>query len=263
MGGSHCRVPTPAPSHPVLVIAHRGFSAEAPENTLAAFRMARAAGADAVELDVTTSRDGEVVVLHDPKVDRTTNGRGKVAELTWKELRALDAGSWFDRRYAGERIPTLEEVLRLLGPTGLLINIEIKREAAPGIEEKVSELVRRAGLSERVVVSSFDHPRVVRMREIAPRLVTAVLVGRASLTGPSPAAAARGAGAPMLVAQHRALNPEAVKEARRLGLKVWAYTVDATKDMKRMLGLGVDGIVTNHPDRLRALLQEISGAQGR
>jgi glycerophosphoryl diester phosphodiesterase len=246
-----------------LVIAHRGFSGQAPENTLAAFRMAQAAGADAVELDVTTSKDGEVVVIHDPKVDRTTNGRGKVADLTLKELLALDAGSWFDRRYAEERIPTLEEVLRLLGPTGLLINIEIKKEAALGTEEKVSELVRRAGLLERVVVSSFDHPRVVRVREIAPRLVTAVLVGRASLAGPSLAAAARDAGARMLVAQHRALTLEAVEEARRLGLKVWAYTADSTRDMKRMLGLGVDGIVTNHPDRLRALLQELSGAQGR
>src|SRR5262245_4017798 len=159
----------------VEVIAHRGFSGIAPENTLAAIRAALEAGADRVEVDVLVTRDGVPVLLHDADLDRTTNGRGPVAARTLADVRALDAGGWFDARFTGERVPTLAEALEFCRGR-ILLNLEIKseavedREAPAGVEAAVVEAIRRARAPAEVVVSSFDPRALVRVRRLFPEL---------------------------------------------------------------------------------------------
>src|SRR5690606_29171611 len=140
-----------------LIIAHRGASAFAPENTMAAFRLAKELGADGIELDVMLSADGNLVVIHDQSVERTSNGQGKVNEMSWNELGTLDAGSKFDIRFNGEPIPLLEQVFEELGGH-FLINVELKNYATSRdqLTEKVIDLIRKMGLIESVVLFSFN-----------------------------------------------------------------------------------------------------------
>ncbi|WP_461211394.1 glycerophosphodiester phosphodiesterase [Desulfocurvus sp. DL9XJH121] len=149
-----------------LCWAHRGYSARCPENTLPAFRAALDAGVHGVELDVNLSRDGELVVIHDETLDRTTSGAGPVAALTLAELKGLDAGSWFGPDFAGVRLPTLEEALDVLGGK-LLVNIEIKpeaRRAGADVERRVLETLAARGLKDSVIISSFDYMALIRLR---------------------------------------------------------------------------------------------------
>jgi glycerophosphoryl diester phosphodiesterase len=162
-----------------IVIAHRGFSAEAPENTLVAVRAAIAAGADMVEVDVTLTADGEVVVIHDDTLDRTTDGSGPVADHTLEQLLRLDAGSWFARRFRGERIPTLAQVLDEVRGR-ILINVEIKPEAVGeevegGIAERVVKLIEERDMRNQVIVSSFEPRALQQIDEIDPEIATASL----------------------------------------------------------------------------------------
>ena len=152
-----------------LIYAHRGASAYAPENTLEAFRMAMEMGADGVELDVHLSKDGELMVIHDDTVDRTTDGHGHVRDMTLEELKALDARNGMDA-YPGVKIPTLREVYALLQPTGAMVNIEVKTTETfyPGIEEKLLELEREMGMVGRTVYSSFNHYTIANLRKLDP-----------------------------------------------------------------------------------------------
>lgn len=157
-----------------LCWAHRGYSANHPENTLAAFEAALDAGAEGIELDVALSSDGELVVIHDETLDRTTDGEGPVSALTLDELRALDAGSWFAPEFAGQRLPLLSEVLDLVGGK-MLVNIEIKPEAArvPAevpVEQQVVDLVRERGVMDSVIISSFDYMILIRLRGLDENL---------------------------------------------------------------------------------------------
>ncbi len=231
----------------VLNIAHRGASADFPENTLAAFDAAMRAGADVCELDVQKSADGALVVIHDDTVNRTTDGRGKVASMTLAELKRLDAGSWRGREHAGERIPTLDEVFNLIEGRCTL-NIELK---ARGIEEQVCWIIRERSAERTALVSSFDWDVLTRVRKIAPEIRIGVLADRA----PSR----------MLTAASRAnawaINPaaklvkvELCATAHRLGYQVYTWTVDDCEEMRRLIAIGVDGIMTNAPARLRSLL---------
>lgn len=161
----------------VLNFAHRGASAQASANTLSAFRLAAELGADGVELDVQLSRDGEVVVIHDFTVDGTTNGSGAVVEKTLTELQTLDAGSWFDAAFAGERIPTLQEVMDAVGHR-LLMNIEIKLPftlANTGLEAEVVRLIEDNGLVDRVLISSFHPLTLRRVKSLNRRIPTGLL----------------------------------------------------------------------------------------
>lgn len=242
-----------------LIIAHRGASGEAPENTLAAFDAAARAGADGVELDVAMCASGDVVVIHDDTIDRTTNGSGRVRDMTLETLRLFDAGRWFDTRYAGEVIPTLADVLDLVGET-MLVNIEIKTASIKdeGLEDGVINLVRHRGLVERVLISSFNPVSLWRMRRRAPEL------RRALLTAPNlPFMLA--SGWPATFVQPHALHPHhsqveeaLVRRAHAKGRKVNAWTVDDPDEMRRLCHLGVDGIITNYPARLRSVLDQLA-----
>ncbi len=231
-----------------LVIAHRGASASAPENTLAAFRKALEAGADMIELDVRFSLDRHPVVIHDHTLGRTTDGTGEVAALPLRRLRSLDAGSWFSPSFSGEAIPTLREVCRLVAPTGagMLIEIKAERGLPPDFAELLLAVVDQESMRTRSILQSFDHRAVRRLREIDPGLGLALLFDSAER---DPALFASAAGVGMVALHWRLFNRRIAAEAARLGLGVLVWTVNRERDMQRMMSLGVDGIITNHPDR--------------
>ncbi|HEX2980113.1 MAG TPA: glycerophosphodiester phosphodiesterase family protein [Anaerolineaceae bacterium] len=232
-----------------LVFAHRGASAHAPENTLSAFKLALAQGAPAMELDAKVTKDGQVIVMHDPSVDRTTNGHGLVKDLTLAELRELDAGSSFSPAYRGECVPTLEEVFAELGKK-FFINVELTNYTTPndGLVGKVVELVRRMDLAGYVMFSSFNPTNLARARQLLP----GVPLGYLTLD--------KQAGSLLtsvlrLFTPHEALhpnlndvNPQRVEKVHRSGRKMFVYTVNAPEDMRRILRDGVDGFFTDDPE---------------
>jgi len=229
-----------------FVWAHRGASAEAPENTLVAFVAAEAAGADGIELDVHLSRDGVPVVIHDATVDRTTSGHGAVARLSLDELRRLDAGSWFSRRFAGEPVPTLEEVLHW-AEGRLWLNLEIKEYVAG---QAILELLPRYPRA-RILVSSFDHKLLAALRRLDPELPLGFLVESVFW---------RGAVRRAVAARAESLNPRydlvsrpLLAACRRHGLAVYPWTVDAPQRVAGLARQGVDGIFTNDPLQVVAL----------
>lgn len=238
-----------------LVIAHRGASAAAPANTIAAFEKAVALGADGIEFDVHLSADRVPVVIHDYAVDTTTDGSGLVSEMTLAQLKQLDAGAYFDPSFTGERIPTLEEVLQAFGDR-LLLNIELKSTSKRdnGLERAVIALVEERDLASRVLFSSFNPLSLRRAKKIAPHILAGLLYA------PDLALYLRRAWLAFLF-PHEARHPEHTMVdarymawARRRGYRVNAWTVDAPDEMRRLIDLGVDGIITNVPDLLRDVL---------
>jgi glycerophosphoryl diester phosphodiesterase len=232
----------------IFVWAHRGASALAPENTLAAFRAAEAAGADGLELDVQLSRDGVPMVLHDETLDRTSDGRGPVAERPLEQLKRLDAGSWFSADFAGEKIPTLQEALHW-GGSRLRFNIEIKDSAAG---QAVLELSRSYAQAS-IVVSSFDHDLLQRLRCAAPNLPLAFLGGNPDWVTAVERAAA--CAAESFNPRYDYLSAEMVIDCHRRGLAVYPWTVDAVAELKHCRRLGVDGVFCNNPGQVLAWLQ--------
>jgi glycerophosphoryl diester phosphodiesterase len=239
------------------IYAHRGDSAGAPENTLAAFRRALESGADGVELDVHLCATGEVVVVHDYGLARTTGLDAQVEHTPWSTIRALDAGSWYEPRFAGERVPLLAEVFSALG-NRVHYDVEIKwtpRGIGP-LEERVVREIERHGLGAHCVVSSF-HPIAVRaVHRIEPALPTAVIYsGRA----PMPFYLRRGQGrhlskSRILKPEHTLVNDRTIRRSVRQGLAVFAWTVDDPAEAHRLASLGVHGIITNDPGRILAAL---------
>ncbi len=235
------------------LIAHRGFSSRAPENTMAAFGMAVEFGADGLEFDVHLSKDGEVVICHDERVDRTTDGQGWIKDFSWPELQRLDAGSWFGTEFSGARIPRLSELLEMVTDTRLLINIELKTNifTYPGIEEKVIRLVQNFGIVNRCIISSFNHYSLVRVGAILPELKTGALYD-ADLFKPWEYATTFGATA--LHPEHHSVTPEMVRAAHDRGLQVNPWTVNEPAHIERMIAAGVDALITNYPERAKQLL---------
>lgn len=241
---------------PREVVAHRGFSAVVPENTLAAIARAIAAGADGCEFDVYRCRDGAVVLMHDATVDRTTGGRGKVTELTLAELKQLDAGQWKAAEYAGEKVPTLEEALQLLKDSGCQAVVEIKME---GISQQVVDAVRAAGMLDQATVIAFSKEVVRDVRRLAPELRCAWLcspkpAGSAAEQAAWLAAQAAECGTNLLDLNYGALSPQLLDELRRRGLTVWAWTVNDPPVIQALAAWGVVSVTTDHPDRARAVL---------
>lgn len=231
-----------------VIFAHRGASAYAPENTLASFELALRQGTDAIELDAKLTRDDQVVVIHDQTVDRTTEGSGRVKELTLAEMRKLDAGSHFDVAFKGEPVPTLDEVFKAVGQL-TYINVELTNYSSvtDKLPEKVAMLVRKHKLARRVIFSSFNPIALIRIR----RLVPEAPVGLLALPGKS-GAWARGfpgrlIGYHALHPEHNDVTPTLVKNAHRRGHRVFTYTVNREEDMRRLLGMEVDGIFTDDP----------------
>lgn len=246
----------PSASGRPLVMGHRGAAGHAPENTLAAFERGLSLGADVLECDVHLTRDGRLAVIHDDTVDRTTNGHGPVASHSLAELQSLDAGAWRGPEFTGQRVPALEEVLDLARGRGR-VAVEIKRgqNSRPGIEDAVVRTVERSGMVEDVLVISFDHPAVSRVRQLCPRVAGGILY---STRPADPIAVARAFDAQVLLPRWTLVSPEDVEEAHRAGLLVLPWTVNEPEQMAQLLALGVDGLGTDYPDRLRAVVDRLT-----
>jgi glycerophosphoryl diester phosphodiesterase len=232
------------------VIAHRGASAAAPENTMAAFRKAAAMGAECIETDLHLSRDGRLVVMHDATLARTTNGDGLVKNFTFAELRKLDAGSWFSEEFKGERIPVVEDLLDFAGQTDLSLYLEIKGGAGYGVERSVISALRDRKESKASVVLCFDGSVLDRIHQL-DRLVMTGLLFEAG--GEDMVKEAVRVGARQIGPRGDCVTPALIEDAHRRGLKVVAWTIDEPVQMRALAAAGVDGIMTNHPGRLVAV----------
>ena len=231
-----------------LIVGHRGACAHAPENTLAAFRLAADQGAHAIELDAKLSADRQVMVIHDRTVDRTTNGKGAVNELTLAKMKTLDAGSFFGAQFAGEPIPTLEEVFDTVGQR-VLINVELTNYASPldNLVARVADLVRNFHLEERILFSSFHPVNLYRASQLLPEVPRAILTepGRGGWWARS--------------LMMRPVAPEAVnpyfsdatafyiQRQHENGRRVYVWTVNSPDEMTRLVRDGADGIITDDP----------------
>lgn len=231
-----------------IILGHRGAKKYAPENTLAAFHLALEQGADGVELDAKLSADGVVVVHHDTTLDRTTNGKGKLAHHTFAQLRALDAGSFFAEQFRGEKIPTLEEVFESIGKRAI-INVELTNYSTPRdrLVEKVCELVKRHALQKSVIFSSFFAGNLTKAARFLPEVPRGLLtqVGLLGLWG-------RSFG--FNFGDYAALHPfltdvtaQTVQRVHRLKRTINVWTVNAEEDIRRLMSWGVDGLITDDP----------------
>ena len=231
----------------MLNIAHRGASGTFPENTLSAFRAAIDAGADMCELDVQLTRDGAVVVIHDDTVERTTDGKGEVAKLTLEELKRLDAGAKFKgSAIKGERIPTLDEVFSVTsGKCGL--NIELK---AGGVENLVAQIMQARNAFGDSIVSSFDWDYLKKIQQLHFNIRVGLLAEEKPVDLMMNAVAMR---AHSINPRWDMVTADLCKAAHERGLKVYTWTVDADARMRALIECGVDGIMTNFPERLRTV----------
>jgi len=234
-----------------LVIAHRGASADAPENTIAAFELALEQEADGIELDVHLSADEHPVVIHDFTLERTTDGAGPVSDHTVRELKRLDAGGWRDRRFRGQRVQTLQEVLERFRDRARFW-VELKGGSAlyPGIEERVVSLLEIYDVVDRALVQSFDHEAIARIRATSPEIRVGALVAQAPLD----AALLRPGAANAICPGAHLLTEEVLSAIRGAGLECYVWTVNEPAQMDRLVGWGVNGIITDRPGVLRARL---------
>lgn len=239
------------------IIAHRGYRAQYPENTLVAFRAALEAGVDMIELDVVLSKDRKLVVIHDAGLERTTNGRGSVSSHSLEELKRLDAGSWFDPCFAGVRLPTLEEVLDLVNGR-IALNIEIKKSAyepdnpPDAIERQVVDLVRRKRGMDSVLVSSFEWRAVENLVKMGQGPSVALLSRYPDED--RHLAACTSLGAFSWHPSYLAVTKEHVGAAHGAGLLVFPYNADTPEEIQRMLDMGVDGVITSDPLLMKKLV---------
>lgn len=233
-----------------ICIAHRGFSAVYPENTMLAVMKGIEAGAEGIEFDVYNSSDRIPVLMHDKTVQRTTDGQGEVAKLTLEQLRKLDAGAWKNKKFAGEPVPTLADVLGKMKATTAKAMIEIKPD---GIAREIVAAVRAADMVDQVVAISFSGRACADVHALEPRLPVALVVGgkpKGTMTeqADSLCGKAKKCGATILDLNYKMLSAEFVAELRKRGFRVWCWTVDSPVAMAALARWGVEAITTNRPD---------------
>ena len=233
----------------MLLIAHRGASGHAPENTLAAFKKAVSLGATFIETDLQLTRDTRLVAIHDETVNRTTNGKGAVHDMTLAEIRRLDAGSWFGSEFAGERLPTLDEILDFAKKHDVVFYLELKPAGSWGGEHALISNLRESGQIARTVVISFDASILAAVRKIEPTLMTALLYdGQIE----KPLERALEIGARQLAVRGDLVTPWLLTAARKKDLQVVCWTINHSAHMRLLMSAGVDGIMSDYPDRLVA-----------
>lgn len=244
-----------------MVIAHRGFSGIAPENTMIAFKKSIEIKADMIELDVLLSKDGRVVCIHDETLDRTTNGMGLVADHTWEEMSKLDAGSWFSSEFAGEPLPLLSDAMDLTKGK-ILLNVEIKTEAySPQIEDSVGEKVLRMiderKMGKTVMITSFD-PRILKqVRSLDGSIRTASLYSKNVHPGLKPLFITHDEGSNGFNLSKTEVSEAIVQACHSKNLPVCVYTVNTKQMMRHILGKGANALFTNYPDRMLELIDEM------
>lgn len=242
---------------PVMIVAHRGFSGVAPENTMIAFKKAIEVGSDMVELDVRLSKDGEVVVIHDETLERTTTGKGRVTEKTIEELKTLDAGSKFHPSFSGERIPKLREALEL-AKGKVLVNIELKvgdygQWTILDLADRALEEAERVGMLNQAIFSSFDPSALERVLKKNPSAQVAFLYNRfwsfpQEVTGGRPFST--------LNCRKSVLTHENIFRAHQEGIRIGVYTLNTEEEMEKFIDMKVDAIITDYPDRLINILKK-------
>lgn len=252
--------PRPASGSFPYVIAHRGISAKSPENTLASFGLAvKTPGIDMIELDVRLSRDEEVIVLHDRTLQRTSTGNGAARNYTYEEIHAFDAGSWFHPSFAAERIPTLRSVLELMQGKRW-VNIELKsgflhREPSGLIETKVLKIVHDCRMDGHVMFSSFDHGLITNLKKMSPKSCTGVLYNLYRDFGRLPSKLAQRANAAVFVCAKQELRKKMIRDAHDHGIAVYVYTLNSLEDVRKMLELGVDGVLSDNADDIVTIVK--------
>lgn len=230
-----------------LAIAHRGQRATVPEQTLEAYRVAIELGCDAIECDVQRTRDGRLAMFHDLTLERTTDGHGPIAAIDWDDLQRLDAGSWLDSRFAGLRVPSLEDTIELAVETGIPLCIEIKGTPAeaPATAAVVAALLRDRGLLGRMLISSFDHAALAAATDVAPAAFLAP--ERLPESGPpDPATAvaqATALGATVLQHRWEDLTVEVVDALHDAGVAVWSWPIDSLESIAHGVAVGVDALI--------------------
>ncbi|WP_281278493.1 glycerophosphodiester phosphodiesterase [Paenibacillus zeisoli] len=242
----------------LINFAHRGAAGHCPENTMISFQRSIELGATGIETDVQMTRDGHLVLIHDETLQRTAGSPEWVKDLTLEQLKLKEVGAWFHEDFRGEAIPTLEQLLELAQKHEIIVNLELKNGIVqyPEIESKVIEAVRKFGLSERIIISSFNHYSLVLCKKIAPDIRTGILYMEGLY---EPWNYAAGIGADALHAFKYAVTPELAAEAARHGIPYHSFTVNDSAEMKALMDAGVAGIITDYPDRLAALLAEAGG----
>lgn len=235
--------------------AHRGFSGKYPENTMLAFRKAVEVGADGIELDVQLTKDGEVVIIHDETIDRTTDGEGYVSDYTYEELSRFDASYIYRGKIEFNKIPTLREYFEMIKDTDLVTNIELKTGVKEylGIEEKVWELIKEFKLEGKVIISSFNHFSIMRMRELAPNLKYGLLsetwiIDAGKYT--------HNLGVACYHPIQWNLTPEVIKEVKKYGIEINTWTVNTEDRIRYMIENNIDIIIGNFPDLTKKILKE-------
>lgn len=244
-------------------IAHRGSSGVYPENTRLAFEKAVEAGADMIELDCQLSKDGHVMVIHDERLERTARVAGLVRSRTLKQLKKLDVGAWRKRSFKGQRILRLEEVLEIVaGQADLNVDIKTTPRGPAGIELKVLFILSHYDYLGRSVLSSFDYRALRRLRELGPEARLGILYGAG--VAENPLEVAREIAAYSIHLQKDLATPPLLERAAELGLKRFVWTVNEVAEMERFLSLGVDGIVSDFPEKFWKIRPGASGrsAQG-
>ncbi len=239
-----------------LIFAHRGVSSAFPENTMSAFRAAENVGADGIELDVQISQDGELVVIHDEKVDRTTNGKGYVKDLTVKELQKLDASFKFKKPFTKNPIPTLREVFEWMQGNQLICNVELKNNIFPyeGIEQKLIGLIKEFRYENRIIISSFNHYSIVKCFQLAPEVEIAPLYSCGIYMPWIYADSIRAKG---LHPNILAAPDEIIESSQKAGLAVRPYTVNDEHVMKRLFQCNCEAFFTDYPEKALQLRNNI------
>ncbi|MGE7659568.1 glycerophosphodiester phosphodiesterase [Bacillus altitudinis] len=231
----------------MYIIAHRGSSSAAPENTIAAFDVAVEQGADYIELDVQMTMDQHVVVIHDDTVDRTTNGNGLVKSYTLDQLKKLDAGSWFDQQYTNERIPTLQEILeRYSQRIGILIEIKHPKRQI-GIEKAVARIINRFAYSRHIMIQSFDVHALQRIKAFAPSLRTALIIKPDVFKLTKRKLTTYSSFANGLNMKKTMINKWWIDRIHSFGMEVFIWTVKDQKTADRIKKYPIDGVVTDNP----------------
>lgn len=237
-------------------IAHRGASGHAPENTLAAFKLAVEMGAQFIETDLQLTRDARIVAVHDATVNRTTNGRGRVGGMSLAEIRGLDAGAWFlsdhGRSFKGERVPTLDEILKFSTESDVPFYLELKPTESWGMEMSLAGALTSTNEIARALVISFDAGALVSLRRTAPMAMMGLLTEKPTQKTVEQAIEI---GARQILPKAKAVTPEFVAAAKGQGLGVVAWTANEPDEMRELIAAGVDGIITDYPDRLAAILK--------
>lgn len=239
----------------IVNYAHRGASGYFPENTMLAFEEALPMGATGIETDIQMTKDGVLVLFHDERLERTTDGIGFIKDYTYKELLKLDTGSYLSKEFKGLKIPTLEEFFQFAKGNTLQLDLELKNSIIqyPEIEKKVMNMIKKYEMTNRVIVSSFNHYSLIKIKRISKKIKIGLLY-TANLRHPEIYAKVLGAEAlhPHFLAIN---NPKVIENIKKAKILINTYTIDDENYMKRFIDFEVDGITTNYPDKLSKLLQ--------